>query len=233
MALRSRHAVVAAQRPDDRHAERLDRLAQEQLVVVGADLVDDDAGDLDVGVEGPVAVHDRGRAARHRGGVEDEQHGRAEQLRHVRRGGQLAAARGAVEEPHDALDHRDVGAGGAVQRQRRHQLRAGEERVEVAARPARRERVVARVDVVRADLEALHHQPPRAQGADQPAGDRGLARARARARHDDARDRRHHSIPCWARMPSSIGCLTLATSETRSAAAISAAGASRPVTTMC
>ena len=109
-----------------------------------------------VGVEGAVAVDDRRRRARHRGRVDDEQHRRVEQLRDVRGRGQLAAARGAVEEAHDALDDRDVGAGDAVADERRDQLRAAEEGVEVAARPAGGERVVAGVDVVGADLEALH-----------------------------------------------------------------------------
>ncbi len=39
--------------------------------------------------------------------------------------------------------------------------------------------------------------------------------------HEDV----YHSIPCWARIPWSIGCLTLVTSLTRSAASISAGDA--------
>ena len=48
--------VVAPQ-----HAEhgQVDRVAQQLLVVVGADAVEHDAGDLQVGVEGAEAVHDR------------------------------------------------------------------------------------------------------------------------------------------------------------------------------
>ena len=53
------------------------------------------------------------------------------------------------------------------------------------------------------------------------------ARAARRAVGDD--EDVYHSIPCWARMPASIGCLTLTTSETRSAASISSGAASRPV----
>jgi hypothetical protein len=190
VALGRREALVAAQCSDDRDPERLDRLAQQLDVVVGADLVQHDAGDLDIGIEGAIAVHDRGRRARHRGRVEDEQHRRLQQLCHVRRRGQLTAARGPVEEPHDALDHGDVRARGAVPRQWSDQRRSGQEGVEVAARPARSQGVVARVDVVRPDLEALHDQTPLAQRRDQPAGDRRLARARARPRDDDPRDHR-------------------------------------------
>ena len=165
-------------------------------------------------------MHDRRRRARHRRRVDHEHDRRPQQLGHVRGGGELAPPRRAVEQPHHALDHRDVGAGAAVARQGRDQLRPGEERVEVPPRPPGGQRVVARVDVVGPDLEALHAQPARAQRPDQPARDRRLAGARARPRDDDARD--HHSIPCCARMPASNGCLTLTTSETRSAASISA-----------
>ena len=61
-------------------------------------------------VEGRVAVDDRGDRAGHRRRVDDEQHRRVEELRDVRGGGELAAARGAVEEAHDALDDGDVRA---------------------------------------------------------------------------------------------------------------------------
>ena len=59
-----------------------------------------------------------------RRGVEDEHDRRAQQLGHVGGGGQLAAARRAVVEAHDALDDGDVGARRAVAEERRDQLRA-------------------------------------------------------------------------------------------------------------
>ena len=110
MALGRGHAAVAAQRPDHGDAEVGERLAQQLLVVIRADAVEDHASDLDVGIEGAIAVHDRGRRARHRGGVHDQQHGRVQQLRDVRGRGQLTTPRGAVEESHDAFDDREVGA---------------------------------------------------------------------------------------------------------------------------
>ena len=111
MALGRGHALVAAQRAEHGHADAGQRVAQELLVVIRADAVEDHAGDLHVGIERAVAVHDRGRRTRHRGGVHDEQHRRVEQLRDVRGRGQLAAPGGAVEEPHDALDDRHVRPG--------------------------------------------------------------------------------------------------------------------------
>jgi hypothetical protein len=110
VALRRCHAVVAAERAEHGDAEVGERLAQQLLVVIRADAIEDHAGDLDIRIEGAVAVHDRGRRARHRCGVHDQQHGRVQQLRDVSGRSQLAAPRGAVEEPHDALHDREVGA---------------------------------------------------------------------------------------------------------------------------
>ncbi len=59
----------------------------------------------------------------------------------------------AVEEAHDAFDHGYVGTLRAVGEERADKLRAGEEGVEVASRPACGEGVVRGVYKVRADLE--------------------------------------------------------------------------------
>ncbi len=91
----------------------------------------------------------------------------------------------------------------AVAHERRDQLGAAEERVEVAARAVGRERVVARVDVVGADLEALDDEP-----AARAARRSGRRRRWSCRRPSSCRRRRcagsraaHHSIPCCARMP--------------------------------
>ena len=183
VALGRDDALVAAQRAEHRHAERRDRLAQQLLVVVGADAVEDDPGDVELGVERREAVHDRGRRARHRRRVDDEQHRRAAAA--SRRGRSRPARRGpdapskrpmtpsttAMSAP--APPWRTSGA-----------ISSGPLRNASRLRPGRPEaqRVVARVDVVRADLEALHAQPARAQRADQPAGHGGLARRRSSSR---------------------------------------------------
>ena len=201
MALRRGHAAVAAQRPEHGDAEVGERLAEELLVVIRADAVEDHAGHPDVGIEGAIAVHDRGRRARHRGGVHDQQHGRVQQLRDVSGRGQLTTPRGAVEESHDAFHDCEVGALLPVPRERRNQLGTAQKGVEVAPRPSGGERVVARIDVVGPDLEALHDAPSRAQRADQAAGHGGLPGARARARDDDAGD---HGAT--TRCPAARGC---------------------------
>ena len=129
---------------------------------------------------------------------------------------QLAAARRSVEQPHHALHHRDVRTLRAVAHERRDQLRPAEERVQVAPRPRRRQRVMARVDVVRAHLEALHREAARPQCADQPARDRRLARARARARDHHARDRAplDHAITARARRRAGPAGVMLASAVT-------------------
>ena len=118
VALGRGEGVVAAQDAEHRHAERLDGLAQQQRVALAADAVEDHAGDVDLGVVAGVAVDDGRCGARERGGVEDEHDGRAQELGHVGGGGQLAAARRAVVEAHDALDDGDVGPGAAVTKER-------------------------------------------------------------------------------------------------------------------
>ena len=57
------------------------------------------------------------------------------------------------------------------EQQRRHLVRPAQVRVEVAPGPPGGQRVVARVDVVRADLEPGHLQALAAQGPHQPGGD--------------------------------------------------------------
>ena len=97
----------------------------------------------------------------------------------------------------------------AVAHERRHQLGPAQERVEIATRPARSERVVARIDVVGPDLEPLHHVPARPQRPDDAARDRRLPRPRARARNHDPRDhaRRPPEVQrITIRCPAGRGC---------------------------
>ena len=83
-----------------------------------------------------------------------------------------AARADPVEEPHHALDDRDVGERRrrrAVQEQRDDPLLADQPGVEVAAGPAGRQRVIGRVDVVRADLVRRDRQARgRAKAASRP-----------------------------------------------------------------
>ena len=147
--------------PSDRDAERRDRLAQQLLVVVGADPVEDHAGDVDLGVERAVAVDDRGGRARHRAGVDDEERpARCSSLATCAVEASSPRPDAPSNSPMTPSIDRDVGAG-ASRGARSGAISSGPLRNASRLRPgpARGERVVARVDVVGADLEALHDEP--------------------------------------------------------------------------
>src|SRR5207248_199113 len=106
--------------------------------------------------------------------VDHEDHRRVDQVRDVRGRRELAATYGAVVEAHDAFDDSEVCATRSVGEQVADPLLPDEERIEVAARPTRRERVIAGVDVIRADLERSDAQPGPRERRDQSGGDGGL-----------------------------------------------------------
>jgi len=128
--------VVAAERAEHGQARLVERLPEELFVGIGADLVEDHAGEVQIGIEGPEPVDDRGGRAGHRRRVDDEQNGRPEELGDMGRRRQLAATGGTVEQAHDTLDHRDVRAGGPVAEERGDQVRAAQEGVEISPGPA-------------------------------------------------------------------------------------------------
>ncbi len=105
------------------------------------------------GVEAGEAVHGGGDGAAGAGGADDQHDGGGQQPGHVRGAGEVACGRArAVEQAHDAFDHADVGRAAAVPEQRRDQVLADQERVQVAAGSPGRGGVITGVDVVRADL---------------------------------------------------------------------------------
>ncbi len=106
-----------------------------------------------------------------------------------------------VEQPHHAFDHGDVAAVAAVPVQRSDQFVADQHRVEVAAGPARRQRVIARVDVVGADLERRDPMSRLPQRTDQTRCHRGLSAARGgRGDHDGRTYSRHSPFPASRRV---------------------------------
>jgi hypothetical protein len=163
----------------------------------GAHPVQDDAGDVYVGVERRVPVDHRGGRAGHGPGVHDEDDGRVEEFGDVGGRGEISAAL-AVEEAHDALYHGDVRAIGAVGEERGDEIQTGEEGVEVAARPSRGEGVVGGVYKVRAHLEGGDAEAPLRERGHEARGDGGLAGPRVGARDHYARGP-YHSMPFWPR----------------------------------
>ena len=196
-----RHGQLA-QAPDhaqDRNARGAGRVAEQALMVRRTDLVEDHAADAGPLIPRRETVQQGGGRRADPGRVDHQHDGRAEQPRDVRGRREVPAAGRAVEQAHHALDDRDVGRGrgaGPVGEHRHDLVLADQPRVEVAARASGRQRVVAGVDVVRADLVWRDGQAALAQRAEQPGGDRCLAVTAARGRDDDTRHG-YHSMPRW------------------------------------
>ena len=91
-----------------------DGVADHVGVRLAADVVEDHAGDAEVGIEAGEAVDERGGAAGHRARVDDEDDGELEQLGHLGGAAAVALSFAAVEEAHHAFDHGDVGIGGGA-----------------------------------------------------------------------------------------------------------------------
>ena len=193
------HRDVAGEHAPHGHADGLDGSAGLVAVAGGARLVEHHADDVEVGVDGREPVDGRGHGPGGRADVDDEQDGGAGQRGDVGARGETVGAEAPVHEAHDALEHRDVRGGrvgGPPGEQRLDEVLADEPRVEGAARPAGGERVVAGVDVVRADLGRGHGQSTAGEGGHDPHGDRRLAVAR-RGRRDEHPGEGHHSMPFW------------------------------------
>ncbi len=177
------------QRAQHRHPRRVHRLAQQRLMTLRADLVEDHPGQPHLRIPGREAVHQRGHRPGLRGGVHHQHHRRPQQLRHLRRRRQFAPTGRAVEQPHHALHDRQVRARRAVQEQRGDPLRAAQIRVQIAAGAAGGQGVVARVDVVRPDLVRRDRQTGLGEGRHQAGGDGRLARAGGGRGDDETGDR--------------------------------------------
>ena len=122
-------------------------------------------------------MYDRRRRTRHRPRIHDEQDRRIQELGDVGRRGELPAPALAVEEPHNAFYHRDLGPLGPVCEERGDQLRAGEKGVEVTPRPAGSESVVGGVYEIRANLERRNPVSSLSERGHEAGGDRRFSRA--------------------------------------------------------
>ncbi len=154
VARRGHDAVIALEHAEYGYAGRLERPADLIGVPDRTGLVEDDAHDPHGRVEGDHALDDsRDRPG---GGRDvDDQHDRGSGHGcHVGGRGETVAADLTVIQAHDALDDRDVRAGGTVEEQRDEPFLADQVRVEVATGLAGGERVIAGVDVVGPDLVA-------------------------------------------------------------------------------
>jgi len=190
--------VVSGECAENRHRP-VGRVADQLGVPFAADVVEDDTGDVQLGVEAGVAVDERGRAACHGACVDDKQHGEIEQLGDLGGAAALAFCFAAVVEAHHALDQGDVGVGAEAGEPFLVLLRCEHPAVEVARRPRACLVVVERVDEVGADFERLHGEAAAAERPDQPERDACLADAAVGAGNDERAQRASVGVwcACW------------------------------------
>ena len=119
-----------------------------------AQTVEDDTGQIDLRVIIAEPLGNRRSRGPHGLDIKHEDHRRLQQLRDFCR--RADALTPAIIESHDALYDRNISS----LRLRRKKLRQGRARhkpaVEVMRRPAAGHRMIAGVDIIRADLERLH-----------------------------------------------------------------------------
>ena len=165
----------------------LDALFHDVEMTRTGDLVEDDAGDPDAGIEVHDAVDDGGDAAGDAGGIDDEHDWRLEG------DGELGGAVGAlpveaVENAHGAFDDGDVLVTGVGDEGMQDLLVGHHDAVEVAARDTAGEGGPAWVDVIRSFFEALQQKTTFPQGPLEPYGERGFARAPLHSCDDESRN---------------------------------------------
>jgi len=139
-----------------------DRRGADLGVARTADAIEDHAGDAHPRVEAPKALYQGRRTAANAARVDHQQDGRVEQPCHISRAAGIIQRADAVEEPHHPLDHGQLGAGAGRPKQRAHLLRPEQPGIQVPADPSGGQRVIAGIDIVRATLEGLDAEAPRA-----------------------------------------------------------------------
>ena len=102
MALRRLQRVRPMQRAQDRHADARHRLADDLLVIVRAELIQNDAGNLHIRRVFAISQRDGRRTLPHGATIHDEDDRRLQEPRDVRRA--RHARRAAVVKSHDAFD---------------------------------------------------------------------------------------------------------------------------------
>ena len=150
--------------------------------------IEDDAGQLHVGIEALEAQQHRGGAPGHGARVQHQHDGRAQPLGDLGGGTRLARALEPVEAAHDPLDHREVGIGRVPSHRRHGVVVPAHPAIEVVRGAPGGEGVEARVDEVGTHLEPLHGQSPTAQRLQDSERDGGLSHPARHPGDDEGRD---------------------------------------------
>ena len=184
MTVRQLQAFAAGDAAEDRNADGLHGPAQQLPVPCAAGAVEDDARDLQSGVEARESVNERGDRCRHARGVDHQHHRPAGAPRQV--GGRTAAVRSAIEQAHHAFHHDGGRVALQVRDQRRHRAVRHAPGIEVVAGPTAGRGVVGGVDVVGPHLGGGDGDARVAQDSQQRKRQGGLAASRPGCRDDDS-----------------------------------------------
>jgi hypothetical protein len=152
-------------------------------VALGADIIEQNAGNLRrlrVGLE---TQRDGGRTLPHAADVDHQDDGRLDDAGDIGAAA-LEAGTATVEHPHHAFDQNQVGAERTLREHLAQRALAQHPGIEIAAGSPAHMRQVRRVDVVGANLEGLHREPAGFEGRDQPSREDRLANV-ARGPRDD------------------------------------------------
>ena len=210
VALRQRDRFLANERAQHRQARRILNRPRHQLRVAHATgAVQNDARHAHLRVKVAQPRDECGGGAGHRLHIKHNHDWRGGQASDVGAAARVIVARVAVEKAHHALDQRKVGPGAAARKHAGDLRGRHEPSIKIVARSPRRQRVIARVNVVRAALEGRNPQPACRQRGDQPSGDSRFAAAAHRRGQQQARegggDCAHLSSASWKGV---AGCAT-------------------------
>ena len=192
MAFRHRQRRIARHRAEHRHSRCGHGIGDEPAMALAADPVEHDAGDAHGRVVGGDAAHHRGRRLRLAGHIEHEQHRQAEARardRRWRRGGPAAPAMPSNRPMTPSMTK--ISAAAAASRASASSSAgaiAQLSRLTLGAPVAAAWK--AGIDIVRPRLGRAHRDAAPPERGKQAERHRGLARARARRRDDEAA-RRH------------------------------------------
>ena len=157
MALGQCQRRLARHGAEDLYAERRDGVGDDDAMAFTGDAIEDHAGDAHGRIVGGKTPHHgrrRLRLARH---IEHEQHRQLEMRGKI--GGRAAlpgGTVGAVEQPHDAFDQENIGAGCGLRRHGVEQRVRHRPGIEIDARRGGRRGMERRIDIVGSGLGRAH-----------------------------------------------------------------------------
>ena len=173
MALRQDHIVSPRDQAQHRHPERPAGFPQRLRMQRAADAIEDDARDMHVGPMVCKAADERPGRGRLRAYVNDENDREPESCREIRR--RACFAFSPVKQTHNTLTDDEIGIPGGGSQRGTQRRRAHAPRIEVPARPPRRNSVERGIYIVGTNLERAHSETRVRQMTQQCQGDHGFA----------------------------------------------------------